>query len=122
MRVERDGAILDVTCLPLEAANERPRGELPLAFCGGTAIPVVGRATRAGDDWDMSAYGVEPETGRCKPLFGALTMDARENERRRSCWNRLWEVPTAVVVVPVAIGVIVGAATSAIGAPLLFLH
>ena len=114
MRVERDGTILDITCVPVELASGRPRGELPLTFCGGTAIPVVGRAARVGDDWDMSAYGVEPETGRCRPLLGALTMDPRENERRRSCWNRLWEVPTAVVVVPVTIGVIVGLATAPI--------
>ena len=122
MRVEHDGTVLDVTCVPLEVANGRTRGELPLTFCGGAAIPVVGRAARAGDDWDLSAYGVAPETGRCKPLFGALTMDARENDRRRSCWNRLWEVPTAIVAVPIAVGVIVGAATAPIWAPILLLR
>lgn len=122
MRVERDGTILDVTCVPLEVANDRPRGELPVTFCGGNAIPEVGRAARAGDDWDMSAYGVRPETGRCKPLFGAIAMDPRENERRRSCWNRLWEVPTALVAVPITAGIIVGVATAPIWAPLLLLH
>jgi hypothetical protein len=105
-----------------EAARGRPRGALPTEFCGGAAIPVLGRAAKAGGDWDMSAYAAEPETGRCKPLFGALTMDDRENERRRSCWNRLWEVPAAVVVVPVAIGVLVGLATAPVWAPLLLLH
>ena len=105
-----------------EAANGRPRDALPLTFCGGAALPVVGRAKRIGDDWDMSAYAVAPETGGCKPLFGALTMDEHENERRRSCWNRLWEVPTAIVVVPVTIGVIVGLATAPIWGPLLLLH
>jgi len=98
------------------------RAEIPTTFCGGGALPEVGRAARAGDDWDMSPYGVLPETGRCKPLFGAVTMDARENERRRSCWNRLWEVPTAIVVVPITIGVIIGAATAPIWAPIFLLH
>ncbi|MFI5350055.1 MAG: hypothetical protein ACHQ2Z_10960 [Elusimicrobiota bacterium] len=120
--MEIDGTILDVTCVTAEAANGRSREALPLTFCGGAGIPVLGRAKKAGDDWDMSAYTAEPETGRCKPLFGALTMDDRENERRRSCWNRLWEVPTAVVVVPLAIGVIVGLATAPVWAPLLLLH
>jgi hypothetical protein len=122
LRVENDGTILDVTCATAEAAHGRPRDALPTSFCGGAAIPVLGRATRAGDDWDMSAYSVAAETGRCKPLFGALTMDSRENERRRSCWNRLWEVPTAVVVVPVTVGVIVGLATAPIWGPLLLLR
>jgi hypothetical protein len=108
--------------VPLEVANDRPRKELPVTFCGGKEIPVVGHAALAGADWDMSAYGVRPETGRCKPLFGAITMDPRENERRRSCWNRLWEVPTAVVVVPITVGVIVAAATSPIWVPLVLLH
>lgn len=122
MRVERDGTILDVSCVPLEVANDRPRAEIPTTFCGGNALPVVGRAALAGEDWDMSPYGVLPETGRCKPLFGGVTMDPRENERRRSCWNRLWEVPTAIVIVPIAVGVVVGAATAPIWAPLILLH
>jgi hypothetical protein len=49
-------------------------------------------------------------------------MDSCEGERRRSCWNRLWEVPAAVVVVPVALGVVVGLATAPIWGPLLLLH
>jgi hypothetical protein len=122
LRVERDGTILDISCVPLEVADGRPRSEIPLTFCGGTSLPVVGRAARMGDDWDMSAYGVLPETGRCKPLFGAVTMDARENERRRSCWNRLWEVPTAVVAVPITIGIIIGVATAPIWGPIVLLH
>ena len=122
MRVENDGTILDVTCATAEAAKGRPREALPVMFCGASSIPVLGQAKRSGDDWDMSAYEVAPESGRCKPLFGALTMDNRENDRRRSCWNRLWEVPTAVVVVPLTVGVIVGLATSPIWAPLLLLR
>jgi hypothetical protein len=122
LRVERDGTILDVTCLPLELAHDKPRKELPTTFCGGVPIPVVGRAAPRGGDWDMSAYGVEPETGRCKPLFGAATMNKDDDARRRSCWNRLWEVPAAIVVVPVAIVVVVGVATSPIWAPILLLR
>jgi len=122
LRVESDGAILDVTCVPLEIANGRSRDELPAAFCDGGAIAVVGRAARSGDDWDMSAYGVKPETGRCKPLFGAAAMNPRDDERRRSCWNRLWEVPAAVAMAPIAAGVLVGAATAPIWLPILLLR
>jgi hypothetical protein len=120
--VEKDGTILDISCVSLEAAQDRPRSQIPTNFCGGADVPVVGKAARDGDDWDMAPYGVVPETGRCKPLFGGVSMDARENERRRSCWNRLWEVPTAIVVVPVAIGVIVAGATAPIWVPLVLLH
>jgi hypothetical protein len=122
LRVEKDGTILDVTCVSLEAAEDKPRAQIPTSFCGGADVPVVGRATRAGEDWDMSAYGVVPETGRCKPLFGGVTMDSRENERRRSCWNRAWEVPAAIVVVPIAVGVILAGATAPIWVPLVLLH
>lgn len=70
----------------------------------------------------MSAYGVLPETGRCKPLFGGVTMDERENQRRRSCWNRLWEVPAALVAVPVAVAAIVGVGTAPIWVPIVLMR
>lgn len=111
-----------MSCASFEASEGKPRSEIPTEFCGGRAVPVLGRAERAGEDWDMAPYGIEPETGRCKPLFGGVTMDSRENERRRSCWNRLWEVPTAIVVVPIAVGVIVAGATAPIWVPLVLLH
>jgi hypothetical protein len=61
------------------------------------------------------------ETGGCKPVFISPHRDDPENVPRHSCWNRLWEVPAALVVVPLAIGVLVGAATAPIWVPILLI-
>jgi hypothetical protein len=63
---------------------------------------------------------VKPETGTCKPLFGPFQNEWLA-EHRRSCWNRVWEIPAAVVVYP-AIGLAaVGAVVGPYLAPLLLL-
>ncbi|OGS41542.1 MAG: hypothetical protein A2506_06345 [Elusimicrobia bacterium RIFOXYD12_FULL_66_9] len=118
LRVEKDGTVLDVTCLPPELSEGRARGELPQGLCPDGKIPELGRVGMAGKDWDMSAYAVTTETGRCRPLF---TLKNEEDARRHSCWNRLWEVPSAAVAYPAGIAIIVGACTSAIWVPLLLL-
>lgn len=118
LRVEKDGTVLDVTCLPAELFEGKSRGELPQGLCPDGKIPDLGRVTMNGRDWDMTAYPVAVETGRCRPLF---TMDRDEDARRRSCWNRLWEVPAAVVVYPVGAAVLIGLGSSAIWVPLLLL-
>lgn len=117
LRVEKDGTVLDITCLPIEVAEGRSRRELPQGMCPDAKIPVLGQVALVGKDWDMSAYPLEGETGRCRPLF---TLKHEEDVQRHSCWNRLWEVPAAVVVYPVGIAVVLGAATSGIWVPLLF--
>jgi len=44
-------------------------------------------------DWDLHEYSVEKPAGYCIPLW------SRTIQRRpESCWNRLWEVPTMIVV------------------------
>lgn len=60
-------------------------------------------------------------TGACKPFFISPTTDSPENVPPHSCWNRLWEVPTALAIAPVAIVIIVGVVASPIWVPLLLL-
>ena len=108
--------VLDVTCLPIELAEGRSRRELPQGMCPDAKIPVLGQVALVGKDWDMSAYPLAAETGRCRPLF---TLKHEEDVQRHSCWNRLWEVPAAAVAYPVGIAVVLGACTSAIWVPLL---
>ncbi|MDE2144143.1 MAG: hypothetical protein KGJ84_17175 [Elusimicrobia bacterium] len=122
LRVERDGTVLDISCLPVEAAQDKPLNALPRQLCAGSEIPVLGKARRAGDDWDLSDFAVEPATGRCLPLFRNPSYDEREAGPRRSCWNRVWEVPAALIAVPAAVLVVAGVATAPIWAPLLFLR
>ena len=62
------------------------------------------------------------ETGGCKPIFISPYADEPENTPRHSCWNRVWEVPAALIVVPLAIGILVGAATAPIWVPLFLIH
>ncbi|MBI4061274.1 MAG: hypothetical protein HY403_07570 [Elusimicrobia bacterium] len=58
------------------------------------------------------------DTGSCRPFFVSPSLDWGEGAPRHSCWHRLWEVPTALVVVPVALGIM----TSPIWVPLVLLH
>ena len=123
LRVEHDGSVHDVTCLPLEVVKEKPLASLPKSACPNSEIPVLGKTRRSGDDWDMTGYEVERSSGRCLPLFDAPTgFDDQDARPRRSCWNRLWEVPTAIVVIPVVVVVALGAVTAPIWAPILFLR
>jgi hypothetical protein len=46
------------------------------------------------------------DTGNCKPWFVSPARDWGEGAPRHSCWNRLWEVPAAIVVAPVAIAIV----------------
>lgn len=121
LRVERDGTVLDVTCLPREFAKNTPRKDLPVTLCGGEKVQVIGKTRKAGDEWEMSPYTITPETGTCKPLLPFVAKDWEE-EKRHSCWNRLWEVPTAVIVYPTIAVVFIGAVTAPIWVPLLLLH
>lgn len=121
LRVERDGTVLDVTCLPREFAKGTSRKDLPATLCGGDSIQVLGKVKKIGEEWDMSAYRIAPETGTCKPMLPFLIKDWQE-DKRHSCWNRLWEVPTAVVVYPTVAVVFVGVVTAPIWVPLLLLH
>jgi len=129
LRVEEDGTVLDVTCLPIEFVKDMPRQRLPEGMCDHGKLQVLGRARKAGDDWDMSAYVSAPEAGGCKSLMRPLTRsfdnqdwDAPEEDEPQSCWNLLWEVPTSIVVYPTVTVLFVGVVTSPVWAPLIFLH
>src|SRR5688500_18457301 len=67
LRVEQDGTVLDVTCLPPEFAKGTSRKDLPHTLCGGEKIQVLGKVKKVGGEWDMSTYAIAPETGTCKP-------------------------------------------------------
>ena len=127
LRVESDGTVLDVACLPVEFSIGAPRESLPGNPCAQKRFLELGRVRKAGDDWDMSAYAVEPESGRCRPLLRSLFKESaddwagQEANKRRSCWNRVWEVPTAAVAYPATVGVIIGLVTIPIWVPLLLL-
>ena len=58
------------------------------------------------------------DTGSCKPFFVSPSRDWGEGAPRHYCWNLLWEVPTALVVAPIAIGIV----TAPIWAPIVLLH
>jgi len=57
-------------------------------------------------------------TGSCKPWFVTPTRDWGAGAPKHSCWNRLWEVPTAIVVVPVALAIL----TSPVWVPIVLLQ
>jgi hypothetical protein len=48
------------------------------------------------------------DAGGCRPFFrdDSLKIWDAAPEERHSCWNRLWEVPAAILVVPVALAVV----------------
>jgi hypothetical protein len=58
------------------------------------------------------------DTGSCRPWFVSPMKDWGEGGPKHSCWNLLWEVPTAIVAVPLALGVI----TAPVWVPLVLLH
>ena len=45
-------------------------------------------------------------TGSCRPFFIVPSLDWGTGAPNHSCWNRLWEVPAALVAVPVALAII----------------
>lgn len=55
----------------------------------------------------------------CRPFFISPMNDASEAVPNHSCWHRLWEVPAAIVIVPAAVVLIVGAGTAPIWVPIL---
>lgn len=58
------------------------------------------------------------DTGKCKPWFVSPDRDWGEGAPKHSCWHRLWEVPTAIVVAPLAIAFV----TAPVWVPLVFLR
>jgi hypothetical protein len=120
LRVEGDGTVVDVTCLPPEMAKGAPRETLSSTLCPSGNVEILGKTKRMNDDWNLTAYDVAPETGTCKPLL-TLFIDAWLEEKRHSCWNRTWEVPAAALLfTPIAV-IAAAAITSPIWVPLVLL-
>lgn len=94
------------------------RAALPilLLFAGGCSTVDTERGFL--DLERPSSTAPKDDTGSCKPFFVSPSRDWGEGAPRHSCWHRLWEVPTALVVVPIAIAVL----TSPVWAPLVFLN
>ncbi len=65
-----------------------------------------------------SRVSTEADTGSCKPFFVKPSRDWGEGAARHSCWHRLWEVPAALVVAPVALAIV----TAPIWVPIVLLH
>lgn len=57
------------------------------------------------------------DTGSCKPWFVSPSRDWGDGAPRHSCFNLIWEIPTAIVVVPVALAIV----TAPVWAPILLL-
>lgn len=57
------------------------------------------------------------DTGSCKPWFVSPSRDWGEGAPKHSCWNLLWEVPVALVAVPVVLAII----TAPIWVPIVLL-
>ena len=117
LRVDSDGTVLNVTCHPPSLVKDFRRQDLPKLYCEGRD-GILGTTTKIGDDWDMTGYDVAPETGTCKSLFSWVQNEWLEN-KRHSCWHRVWEVPAAVVLYPSIAVIVIGAITSPIWVPLL---
>jgi len=120
LRVERDGSVLDVTCMPPAMVKGHDPKSVATALCADGRIERMGHAARGAEGWDMSAYGIAPETGTCRSLFAPFRREWFEG-KRHSCWNRLWEVPAAVIVYPAIVGVAVGVVTAPVWVPLILL-
>lgn len=59
-----------------------------------------------------------PDTGSCRPWFVGSPLWSDEAPPRHSCWNLAWEVPVALVAVPLALG----ALTAPVWAPIVLLR
>ncbi len=87
---------------------------LALILAGGCAsLSKENEAFLEGDR--AHSAGSRADTGSCKPFFVSPSLDWGEGAPRHSCWNRVWEVPTAIVVVPLALALL----TSPVWVPIL---
>lgn len=91
-----------------------------------------GAAPKIEGEWDMSSFDVETvgagttdvktaDVKRtslgCEILFPVFWSDKTVKERYVSCWNRAWEIPAFVIVLPVFIvGAVVMVTVEAVGA------
>ena len=62
--------------------------EAPVMYAGAASR----RLQKKGDDWDVSAFDVEPPPGYCLELL---------SRRPESCLHRIWEAPALALMAPV---------------------
>ena len=90
---------------------------LALLLTGACASADTERESFLDGDRPHSASS-KADTGSCKPWFVAPFRDWGEGAPKHSCWNLLWEVPTAIVTVPIALAVM----TAPVWGPIVLLH
>ncbi|MER3423300.1 MAG: hypothetical protein C4293_08785, partial [Nitrospiraceae bacterium] len=93
---------------------------LPSVVCESGRVEVLGKVQRMDNGWEVEHYGIVPETGTCRSLFAPFRNDWLEN-KRHSCWHRIWEIPTAMVVYPSVVALAIGIVTAPLWGPLLLL-
>lgn len=95
-----------------------PRAALLLALLLGACASADTKEREAFLEGDRPHTASEARaTGRCKPWFVSPSRDWGEGAPKHSCWNRLWEVPTALVAAPAALGFL----TAPVWVPLVLL-
>jgi hypothetical protein len=94
----------------------RPLALAALVFLSGACAST--QEARFVEDKGASAAARAQDTGSCRPFFKepSLWMDEADVPRH-SCWHRLWEIPAAMVAVPLFIGVV----TAPVWAPIILL-
>ncbi len=122
LKVEQDGTVLDVSNISLRFVKDRPKKYSNETSTGGR-IWTLGKVNRKGKNWNMEAYAIIPETGRCKSLLRwHMDKNWKQYGYRHSCWNRLWEIPTAAIIYPAGIIILLGVIVIPVWLPtLLFL-
>jgi hypothetical protein len=65
-----------------------------------------------------SKVAAEADTGSCRPFFVAPSRDWGEGSAKHSCWNRLWEIPAAIITVPIALALL----TAPVWVPIVLLR
>lgn len=80
----------------------------------------AGAGTHPPSPQDPGAAAAVSQAEGCEPLL-KTGLEDRPPERR-SCWHRLWEVPAAIVIYPVAIAVVVGLSTAPLWLPFVALR
>ncbi len=65
-----------------------------------------------------AAVSSDKDTGSCRPWFVSPSRDWGDGAARHSCWNLAWEIPVALVAVPLALGLV----TAPVWAPLVLLR
>lgn len=89
---------------------------LPLLLLGACASSE--KRPRFLDEPARAEAKASPDTGGCRPFFVDSPLWSDAQPPKHSCWNLAWEIPVAIVTVPLALGVL----TAPVWVPLVLLH